>query len=96
MNDFSLKHDPLLGFEGLGSIPLPKLPLSAPTRMGNCLQEAFFTLLTTLGGDLIIKPRCVMHIFCLSRHSRIPPINDNYLVTKGTLIGLIAKRQQMS
>ena len=28
MNDFSLKHDPLSGFEGLGSIPLPKLPLS--------------------------------------------------------------------
>ena len=31
MTDFSLKHDPLSGFEGLGSIPLPKLPLSAPT-----------------------------------------------------------------
>ena len=28
MNDFSLKRDPLSGFEGLGSIPLPKLPLS--------------------------------------------------------------------
>ena len=29
MNDFSLKHDTLSGFEGLGSIPL--LPLSVPT-----------------------------------------------------------------
>jgi len=31
MNDFSLEHDPLSGFEGLGGIPLPKLPFSVPT-----------------------------------------------------------------